>query len=154
MADAAQAQAAFSSSRHHRRTTMSNAQTVQNIYAAFFRRDVPAILETLAPDVEWEHPGTGHGVPWLEPRRGRDQVAGFFRVLAEQLEFEKFAPKTVLEVPGIVVALIELESKVKATGRRITERDEAHIWHFDERGRVSKFRHVVDTHQHVLAFRG
>jgi hypothetical protein len=40
---------------------------------------------------------------------------------------------------------------VKATGKPVSERDEAHIWHFDARGRVVKFRHAVDTYQHVKA---
>jgi hypothetical protein len=133
---------------------MSNAQTVQGIYAAFGRGDVPAILEKLAPDVEWEYGTTGHGVPWLQPRRGREQVVGFFQALAELLEFKKFAMTAVLEGPAVVVALIEIEAVVKATGRSLAEIDEVHIWHFDAGGRIRKFRHAVDTHQHVLAYRG
>lgn len=132
---------------------MSNLQTVQGIYAAFGRGDVPAILERLAPDVEWEYGSSGHGVPWLQPRRGRDQVAGFFQTLA-LLEFPKFVPTTMLEGPGIVIALLDVEARVKATGRSFAEPDEVHIWHFDAAGRVCKFRHAVDTHQHVLAYRG
>jgi ketosteroid isomerase-like protein len=136
------------------RMSMSNAQTVQGIYAAFGRGDIPAILERLAPDVEWEYGTTGHGVPWLQPRRGREQVVGFFQALAELLEFKRFAPTAVIEGPGIVVALIDLEAVVKATGRSFAETDEAHIWRFDDAGRVRRFKHGVDTHQHVLAYRG
>ena len=65
---------------------MSNQQTVQDIYAAFGRGDIPAILERLADDVRWDHLPDGggaerHGVPWLVARTGRDDVAGFFEAL-------------------------------------------------------------------------
>ena len=33
---------------------MSNLATVQSIYEAFGKGDVPSILDTLADDVEWE----------------------------------------------------------------------------------------------------
>jgi hypothetical protein len=54
----------------------------------------------------------------------------------------------------LVVALIEAEAVVKKTGRRIVESPEVHLWHFDAQGRVVRFRHAVDTHQHVTAWRG
>jgi hypothetical protein len=60
----------------------------------------------------------------------------------------------VLENAGLVVAIIDVTFIVKATGRTITEEDEVHIWRFDDRGRVARFSHKVDTHQHWLAFRG
>ena len=48
---------------------MSNIPTVQDIYAAFGRGDVPAILAQLAEDVDWEYGMADAGVPWLQPRR-------------------------------------------------------------------------------------
>lgn len=57
-----------------------------------------------------------------------------------------------LEGPDLVVALIDLEATVKETGKRIVERDEVHIWHFDEAGKVVRFRHCVDIYQHAMAY--
>lgn len=128
-------------------------EKVQSIYAAFGRGDMPAILEHLSEDVEWEYGGPSHGVPWLEPRRGRAGAAAFFGVVAAELEFLRFAPKTFLEGPGIIAALVDLEARVRRTGKPITEVDEVHLWHFDAAGRVVRFRHRVDTHQHVEALR-
>ena len=34
--------------------SVSNLATVRGIYAAFGRGDIPAILDALAEDVEWE----------------------------------------------------------------------------------------------------
>lgn len=131
----------------------SNVRSVEAIYAAFGRGDVPAILEHLADDVDWEYGQAENSVPWLQRRRGRAAVAQFFAALSA-LDFHKFVPKALIEGPGLVVALVDVEATVKQTGLRIAEEDETHIWRFDDRGRVVRFRHAADTAQHVAAFRG
>jgi ketosteroid isomerase-like protein len=49
-------------------------ETVQSIYQAFGRGDVPAILSRLSPDVQWEqwpdNTAQRAGVPWLRAVRG------------------------------------------------------------------------------------
>lgn len=133
---------------------MSHVSTVQAIYAAFGRGDVPAILEALTPDVEWEYGGTPE-VPWLQPRRGREGVGGFFRALVELTEITRFDVKQVVAGDGgLVLAVIDLDMRVKPTGKLIHEVDEVHLWHFDAKGQVHKFRHRADTSQHVSAYRG
>lgn len=132
---------------------MSNLAAVQAIYAAFGRGDVPAILEHLADSVEWEYGAGATEIPWLKARRGRAGASEFFASLAA-LEITRFVPKTFLEKANIVVALVDLDATVKATGKRIQEEDEVHIWYFDENNRVTRFRHRVDTQQHLAAFRG
>ena len=134
---------------------MSNTQTVQEIYAAFGAGDIDAILGRLAGDVRWEHwrGGSGaqrHGVPWLLARTGPAEVAEFFASLAA-LEIHAFTPAALLEGDGAVAGVISLDATVKATGERIRD-DEIHLWHFDADGRVTAFRHFVDTAKHVEAF--
>lgn len=131
---------------------MSNANTVRDIYAAFGRGDAPAIIERLSDDIEWEYAYADYGVPYLVPRRGRAAVAGFFAALASTAEVTRFEVKAVVGDGELVVALCDLGLTVKATGRSIAETDEPHLWWFDARGRVRKFRHAADTHQHVQAF--
>ena len=132
---------------------MSNLATVQSLYAAFRRGDIPAILALLAEDVEWEYGLTSTDVPWLQPRRGRDAAAGFFQALAA-IDFHRLDATTFLESGPVVVVLLQVEATIKATGRRISEADEVHIWHFDPTGQVSRFRHRADTYQQHLAFHG
>ena len=129
---------------------MTPTQTVQQIYAAFQQGDVPAILSQLAENVEWEYSITPLGVPWLEPRRGRDQVPQFFASMVG-FELHQFQPKAFLEHGNVVVVLIDVDLTVTATGRRLREEDEIHVWYFDSTGRVSRFGHKVDTHQHWIA---
>jgi uncharacterized protein len=131
---------------------MKKVEVVGEIYAAFGRGDVPAILDRLHPEVEWEYGGTDD-VPWLQPRRGRAGAGQFFESL-RAIEIHKFEPKALLEGEGVVVALLDLEATVKATGQRVVEEDEVHIWRFDSGGLVTRFRHRADTAQHAHALRG
>lgn len=130
---------------------------VRGIYEAFGKGDIPAILERVSEDVTWEYGHTGHGVPWLLPRKGRAGALEFFGSVAEYLQIESFAPKTFAvaetgEGRSVVIVLVDIQAVVKTTGRRYTETDEVHLWHFDPQGRVDKFRHVVDSAQHVAAY--
>jgi ketosteroid isomerase-like protein len=129
---------------------MTNAETVQQIYAAFGQGDIPAILGHLADDVDWEYGQAGSDVPWLQPRRGRDAVGGFFESLGA-LDFQKFDVTRVIDGGDVVVALITIDLTVKATGKRIAEEDEIHVWRFDANGKVARFRHGADTHAHQVA---
>lgn len=132
---------------------MANIDTVQQIYAAFSRGDISTILEQLASDVEWEYGISETDVPWLQIRHGKAEVPRFFESL-NQVELNRFEPKTFLENGSTVVALIDVELTVKATGIRVTEVDETHIWHFNSQGQVIKFGHRLDTHRHWLAYQG
>lgn len=129
-------------------------ETVQSIYAAFGTGNVPAILERLADDVDWEMGADDHGVPWLAPGRGRAHATRFFQTVGEELEITAFAPKAFCEGPGCVVALVDIEARVRRSGRTFRERDEAHFWFFDAAGRVVAFRHRVDTAHQAHAWNG
>ena len=52
---------------------------------------------------------------------------------------------------GVRPVLIDLEGTVRSTKLRVVEEDEVHIWHFDPKGKVSRFRHRADTFQHWAA---
>jgi uncharacterized protein len=127
-----------------------NAAAVQSIYAAFGRGDIPAIVEHVAEDVEWDYGLASTGIPWLQERSGRAGVAAFFESLAG-FQIQKFDIKAILGQGQLVLALIEVEAVVARTGRKVTDPAEVHIWHFDERGKVRRFRHAVDTLQHLEA---
>ena len=133
---------------------MNNVETVQRIYAAFGRGDVPAILECLDPDVDWEYNASTDG-PRLVRRRGRDAVAGFFGALGQGLEITGFVPKEILASPDqrVVAMLVDVVARVKANGQAIEETDEIHLWRFGPDGRVVRFRHGVDSARHAAALR-
>jgi ketosteroid isomerase-like protein len=132
----------------------SNVATVQSIYEAFGRGDVPHILSCMSADVQWEYGFSPSEVPWLQQRSGVDGVVGFFEALAGGFQITAFAPKELLAGQDKVVALVDIEGVVPRTGARIAEQDEVHIWHFSAEGKVTRFRHVLDTHQHHRAWAG
>lgn len=134
-------------------TPHTTTATVGAIYEAFGRGDVPAILERLAPDVAWDAPEVSDaaqdaGVPWLEPRHTPEQVAGFFGVLAELLTFNDFQVRDLIASGNRVAAEIRLDVTNKTSGERIVS-DEVHVWTCDDNGRVTSFRHYVDTAKHI-----
>jgi uncharacterized protein len=128
---------------------MSNIKTVQQIYEAFGRGDFPAILERLAEDVRWEHHPTGNtaqeqDIPYMRFRSGREAVAGYFQEVEEDLEIHAYNFHAILEGDGLVAGVFEIDSTVKATGKRIKD-EQIHLWRFDAGGKVTAFRHFLDT---------
>ena len=137
------------------RTTTDNGTTVADIYAAFSRGDIPAILDRLAPDVAWEawddNFSQRAAVPHLIGRSGPDDVAGFFAVLGSYTVLE-FAVLDIIGTGRQVVAEVRGAFEVPGGGRFADE--ELHLWTFDDEGRVVRFRHYVDTAKHIAAARG
>lgn len=54
---------------------MSNIDAVRGIYEAFGRGDVGVILDRLDDAVEGETQAPVSGVPWLQARRGKSNIA-------------------------------------------------------------------------------
>jgi hypothetical protein len=96
--------------------------------------------------------GVAVGRIWVV-KRGREGALRFFDSLGA-VEFAQFSPKMLLERDDVVVALIDVAFTVKATGVAVAEENEVHIWHFDPQGKVARFCHKADTHQHWAASRG
>ena len=132
---------------------MNHVDTTRQIIHSFLQGDIPAILERLAPDVEWEYGAISTDVPWYQARRGRAGAQAFFENLAA-VEFLTFEPKAVLGDGELVVVVIDSDYRVRATDGVIRYTDVALVFRFDAAGRVAKFKHSVDTHQAWLAYHG
>ncbi len=130
---------------------MSNVDTIKQIYAAFVRGDVPAILEQLDENVEWDTENDVPGVPWIQPRRGRGNIPGFFESMAP-LQFTRFDPHTFFADGNKVFALVHIEATHR--GKSYGIRNEGHYFTFNASGKVIAFQHVCDTAKHQLMARG
>jgi uncharacterized protein len=133
---------------------MTPIETVQQIYAAFGRGDLPAIFGLMADDVEWEYGTFPNPVPWLQPLSGRDQVPKFFEALLSRVEMNVFVPRHIVNDGLFVIAVCDAEFTVRATGKRVVEHDEVHLWHLNDRGLVQRFRHRSDTWQQAMSLEG
>jgi ketosteroid isomerase-like protein len=135
--------------------TAANLVTIQEIYAAFGRGDVPAILDLIADDCRWEawadNSAQSAGVPHLQPRIGRSGVGEFFAAVAE-LEIHDFAVLDYIAGRDQVAAEILIEASTPAGGRFRDE--ELHLWTLGTDGRVVRLRHYVDTAKHIAAAGG
>ena len=136
-------------------TATDNLTTVTDLYAAFGRGDIPAILDALSEDVRWEqwedNTAQRAGVSHLQPRTGRDGVAEFFSVVGG-MTFNAFEVRGLAAGDGLVVADIRIDVTLPSGGRMRDE--ELHVWRFDADGRICGMRHYVDTAKHIAAQRG
>lgn len=138
--------------------TNTNAETVTQIYEAFGRGDVPYILAQLAPDVAWENWPNGNsaqdaGLPYLQERKGRDAVVGFFEAIPQAMDLKRFEVQGVHGDGDVVLARFLIEFTSRTTGRNVVD-EEVHVWEFGPDGKVARFRHVIDTGKHVAAWKG
>ena len=128
----------------------NNVQTVQQIYAAFGRGDIPAVLAALSDEIEWQVTGPRE-VSYAGARRGKPQVIEFFTVLAQTVDVERFEPQEFI-AQDYTVAVIGVERlKIKATGR-VAENRWVMVFTLRE-GRVVRFREYDDTAAVAAAFR-
>jgi ketosteroid isomerase-like protein len=128
---------------------MSNIETMQQIYEAFGRGDVPAILDHVADDVRWEQWPNGNAaqaadVPYMRARNGREEAAKFFQDIQDDFEMNSFKPHTFLEGDGNLAVVIEVDLTVRSTGKRVQD-EEIHLVEFDSDGKLSALRHLLDT---------
>jgi ketosteroid isomerase-like protein len=133
---------------------MSNVDAVQAIYTAFGRGDVPAILDLMAEDVEFEPWPDNHaqkaGVPWFTHRTGRDGVAEFFATIAGW-DIQEFSVGTIMDGDDKVAAQVTFAATLP--GGTSYRDEEIHLWQFGDGGKVTWFRHYSDTAKHIDAAR-
>jgi ketosteroid isomerase-like protein len=124
-----------------------NVDTLKDMYAAFGRGDIPAIIDKLDDNIDWDQEIPSGGVPWLEPRKGAENIPAFFESLTP-LAFPTFDPHTFLESGNQVMALVHMEVDNKKTSKHYSFPYEGHLWWFNHDGKIVKFQHVTDTAQH------
>jgi ketosteroid isomerase-like protein len=133
----------------------ANLVAVKEIYEAFGRGDVPAILGRIAPGCRWEswddNRAQRAGVPTLQPRTGPEGVARFFAAVGE-LDIHDFQVLDILASEHQVAVEVVIEYTTPAGGRLRDE--EMHLWALDDHQLVTRLRHYVDTAKHMAAFAG
>ena len=129
-------------------TEQENVQRIHELYAAFGRGDVPAILDQLTDDVVWYDPGPPE-VPHAGRYRGREEVGRFFARIAETVEIEEFAPTEFFAQADRVVVLGSLRGRVKETGRSY-DNEWAMVWTLRD-GKVAGWQIYEDTARELAA---
>jgi ketosteroid isomerase-like protein len=116
--------------------------TIQNAYAAFGRGDVPAILEMLTDDVQWQFCGD-RKAPYTGTLKGRGQIGEWFGSVAGADDIQAFEPRQFLVGPDHVTVL-GWERTVSRPAGKPFECEWVHVWRVRD-GRIAGFWGMLDT---------
>lgn len=126
---------------------MSNLAAVKAMYEAFNRGDIPYILDRVADNVEWEKWKDNYaqkaGVPYLRSQTGRQGVADFFAAV-EDLGITNIEILSMMKGAGQVAVEVYVESA------KVND-EEMHLFTFNDEGKVTRFRHYLDTAKQIAA---
>jgi hypothetical protein len=132
----------------------NNLSTVQQIYAAFGQGDIPAILDHLDDNVQWEawadNSAQKAGVPWMSPRQGKVGALAFFQYIGATLQIKDFQVLSIMDGGDQIAVEFVIEADVPSTGGHFRD-EEIHLWTFNEAGRVVRLRHYLDSAKHIEA---
>ena len=120
----------------------TNLEIVKEAYANFLQGNIPAMLESLSDNIEWELPASAH-VNFSGTFKGKDGVLSFFQHVGNDNEFNEFAVDTYIADGDNVVALGHLSAKAKNTGKTSSNKW-AHVWQLKD-GKVVKHYEYADT---------
>ena len=118
-----------------------NTEMIRNLYDAFARGDIQAVLEVLAPNVEWTE---AEGFPYGGTFVGPDAVLqNVFMKLGTEWDGYAAVPHEFIADAETVIALGDYSGTFKATGKSF-KAPFVHVWRFSG-GKVTRFRQHTDT---------
>jgi ketosteroid isomerase-like protein len=123
----------------------TNIKTIAQIYEAFGRGDVAAILGAVTDDVDWAAETTSHAAPWYGVRHGRDAVAEFFVAYGSAMEVEEFTPVSLAANDTDVLTVVRCRARSRGTGKTVAM-DLHHYFKFRD-GKIAYYRGTEDTAQ-------
>jgi ketosteroid isomerase-like protein len=123
--------------------TMADATvTVQELYAAFGRGDLPAILSKLDDNIVWESEAPAI-VSFGGIRHGITEVRGFFDALARDFSDQKLTIAEYVASGDTVMTIGRYSATTKATGKKV-DSPVAHYWKFRD-GKVVRYVGLSNT---------
>jgi ketosteroid isomerase-like protein len=104
-----------------------------------------------AQDIEWDLPEV-EGIPFTGKRHGLNQVADFFRILAECQAPREFKPDQFIGQDDQVAVLGYATFAVKASGAEFSG-DWCHVFRIAG-GKIASFKEYDDTYRAAQAYQG
>jgi len=123
----------------------ADIKTIEQIYEAFGRGDVAAILEAVTDDVDWATETASTAAPWYGVRHGKEAVAAFFTAFGSAMEIEEFTPTSFAANDTDVLTVVRCRARSRATGKTIAM-DLHHYFKFRD-GKIAYYRGTEDTAQ-------
>lgn len=122
-----------------------NVDLIRSIYDAFATGDIPAVVATMSPDVEWNE---AENFPYADnnPYRGPEAVlTGVFGRIATDWQDFGAVPEEYLDAGDTIVVLGRYRGRSAATGREM-DAQLAHVWRVHD-GKAVHFQQYTDTLQ-------
>jgi ketosteroid isomerase-like protein len=126
-----------------------NKRLVIQGYQKFGDKDIGALLEMFADDIEWEGARSEH-LPFSGVYRGKQQAAQYFKLLGESVEAQQFEPQEFIAEGDKVVVLGQSRWTVKSNGNSY-DSPWAHVLTI-RNGKVARFQQYYDSAAAVEAF--
>ena len=123
----------------------ANIKTITEVYEAFGRGDVAAILDAVTDDVDWAAEAASSAAPWYGVRHGKDAVAVFFSDFGSTMEVEEFIPVSFAANDTDVLAVVRFRARSRSTGRT-AQMNLHHYFKFCD-GKIAYYRGTEDTAQ-------
>jgi ketosteroid isomerase-like protein len=126
----------------------ANIKIITEIYEAFGRGDIAAILDAVTDDVDWAAEAAeaaSSAAPWYGVRHGRDAVAVFFSDFGSTMEVEEFTPVSLAANDTDVLTVVRFRARSRGTGRT-AQMNLHHYFKFRD-GKVAYNRGTEDTAQ-------
>jgi len=127
-----------------------NVELVQEMYSAFARRDIEALLSVISPDVEWGEPENPYN-PAGGTRHGHSGFIEWVQIGSQSEEVLDLEPKRFLTDLDSVAVVGHTRCLAKATGKTY-QTDFVHLITFKD-GKVTRFQEFFDTYAAGEAFR-
>lgn len=125
--------------------TIDNKKAIQEMYQAFARADIPAVLGAMDPQIEWREADNfiyADGNPYVGPQ---GVLMGVFARLGAEWEGFKATPDEIFDAGDTIVSRGYYEGRFRKTGRAVRAQF-AHIFTMRD-GKVAKFQQYTDTAQ-------
>lgn len=135
--------------RDFEKAQQENIEIVHQVYAAFARQDIPALLTVLSDDIDWLFFGPAE-IPFAGHYHGHQQVAQFFAKALATSEFLVFEPREFLAGASSVLVQGYEQVRAKSTGQ-VWETEWAHVFTVRD-GQIVKMREYYDTAVVAAAF--
>jgi ketosteroid isomerase-like protein len=130
----------------------ANIKTITQVYEAFGRGDVAAILDAITDDVDWAAEAASSAAPWYGVRHGRDAVAAFFSDFGSTMEVEEFTPVSFAANDTDVLTVVRFRARSRSTGKT-SEMNLHHYFKFRD-GKIAYYRGSEDSAQTEAVLRG
>ena len=118
-----------------------NVETVKEMYAAFGRGDIDAIVAKCTTDVEWiTH--LDPIIPWSGDHSGKEFVPAFFGAIFGSADVTAFEPQEFIAQGDTVVSIGSFSCHARANDKDATSRW-IFIWKFHD-GMVSSYEQFHD----------